>query len=825
MCKVIVTFLLCLTCVSNAQGQISISIQGISVQPGDVARIPVMISGGEGLDITSVQISLAYAGDVLDITSIDTGGTLFDTLPLSTNLDNPGRIKLAGAWTNSLEGSGVLFYLVGHFKGDDVLGERIFTPQFEELLFFNSNSEPLPIQTELSPFSVKGSVVVLGELNTDENNSFNIPIQLRNLGSIPAASYQLDILFDPEVIDIQDVTNGNSLSNDGIFTVNDGVSGRLKIAYASSFHLSGDGNLFFLSGERLIEGDPLFQLQGVRFFDRQGNPVPVAPVQFDASLPEETDREGNQLTYTVPAGNINGVGLVGYQFSLAYNPTIISIDDIELSGSLSSGRNVVVQKEEGLINVAWAGAEPLAGNGPLIKFLATEKQTDDPRFQYQDFKLVGSNRISEVGIPDLILENLSVTPNPATAGEELEINFVLKNVGDGDAGAFQTNVRMSTSSTEVTDDDELLYFCELDGLAAGAGTTDCSSSISLSNDLVGTFYIWVITDVDGEAGQINEENDKSKIVLNIVSRINTAGFLTLPFSTQNKVKITSGWYYDSCVLHAPSGAIDYDATITNTDEGFPVLAAAGGVVFYNRNHPSRPDLINNYGNLFILKHSLDNGDVYFSMYAHLKELPAFEVGDILNRGDFIGEAGKTGGPNYDVHLHFELRKENADFPETENTLPRSSISIDPYDLYRSRDGSGCLENENDLNAYPDPIDGPADRMGVSHLWSTDPPSYSNFPTLSEVHNSPLPEDVFPIINYPNPFSNTTNISFITSETGKVIIRVYDILGREVATLQNATIGAGEYNIIFRGVNIPSGIYVVEMLAKGKRSHILMTKVD
>ena len=61
-------------------------------------------------------------------------------------------------------------------------------------------------------------------------------------------------------------------------------------------------------------------------------------------------------------------------------------------------------------------------------------------------------------------------------------------------------------------------------------------------------------------------------------------------------------------------------------------------------------------------------------------------------------------------------------------------------------------------------------------------------------------------NYPNPFNPTTRIEYQVPEPSKVIIKVYDALGREIKMLVNEEIPAGNYNIEFNAEYLPSGIY-------------------
>jgi hypothetical protein len=61
-------------------------------------------------------------------------------------------------------------------------------------------------------------------------------------------------------------------------------------------------------------------------------------------------------------------------------------------------------------------------------------------------------------------------------------------------------------------------------------------------------------------------------------------------------------------------------------------------------------------------------------------------------------------------------------------------------------------------------------------------------------------------NYPNPFNGTTIVSYTLPNTQKVALKVYDILGREVAVLVNVSQSAGEHQAIWNATGSSSGIY-------------------
>ncbi|MBS1552348.1 MAG: T9SS type A sorting domain-containing protein [Bacteroidetes bacterium] len=61
-------------------------------------------------------------------------------------------------------------------------------------------------------------------------------------------------------------------------------------------------------------------------------------------------------------------------------------------------------------------------------------------------------------------------------------------------------------------------------------------------------------------------------------------------------------------------------------------------------------------------------------------------------------------------------------------------------------------------------------------------------------------------NYPNPFNPVTKIDFSIPKSGLVTLKVFDILGKEIATLVNEKLSAGKYETDFNASKLSSGTY-------------------
>ncbi|MER3524224.1 MAG: hypothetical protein C4326_09205 [Ignavibacteria bacterium] len=72
-------------------------------------------------------------------------------------------------------------------------------------------------------------------------------------------------------------------------------------------------------------------------------------------------------------------------------------------------------------------------------------------------------------------------------------------------------------------------------------------------------------------------------------------------------------------------------------------------------------------------------------------------------------------------------------------------------------------------------------------------------------------------NYPNPFNPTTSIRFALPGTAHTTLKVFNLIGQQVAELVNTQLAAGEYRVEFDGRLLPSGVYIYRLESGGQRS--------
>jgi hypothetical protein len=124
------------------------------------------------------------------------------------------------------------------------------------------------------------------------------------------------------------------------------------------------------------------------------------------------------------------------------------------------------------------------------------------------------------------------------------------------------------------------------------------------------------------------------------------------------------------------------------------------------------------------------------------------------------------------------------------------------------------------------------------------PTYENYPTVTRLivdendyvyvgtHGSCVYKSILPLAsdenhlpkqvptsftlhqNYPNPFNPSTTIAFELNKQAKVKLAVFDIIGRQVATLFDGITTVGQHEIIFDGSGLASGLYFCRLMVDG-----------
>lgn len=74
-----------------------------------------------------------------------------------------------------------------------------------------------------------------------------------------------------------------------------------------------------------------------------------------------------------------------------------------------------------------------------------------------------------------------------------------------------------------------------------------------------------------------------------------------------------------------------------------------------------------------------------------------------------------------------------------------------------------------------------------------------------------------LANYPNPFNGHTTLQYNLTETGHVVLKIYNSIGQELETLVNGMQSGGMHIVIWKPEELPSGLYFYKLAISGLSS--------
>lgn len=199
----------------------------------------------------------------------------------------------------------------------------------------------------------------------------------------------------------------------------------------------------------------------------------------------------------------------------------------------------------------------------------------------------------------------------------------------------------------------------------------------------------------------------------------------------------------------------------------------------------------------------------------------FPINSVIEAGEFLVLASNSD--------EFYRRYGFYPYAEYEGQLDNSGEKI----IYVNAAGDTVLAfSYNDRSPWPEEADGLGYSLVSKRRTPIDNPNNSEYWIMSyEIHGSPEKDDLISDTktingdkyffelnqNYPNPFNSTTIIEYSIPEitiskrsSQKVTLKVYDILGREIATLINKNHSIGKYKINFDAEALTSGLYIYQL---------------
>ena len=689
------------------------------------------------------------------------------------------------------------------------------------------------------------------------SESGTISIDVGDLSGQNVTSFQFTIAYNSSLINFSGADNAGTLTGGTAPIVNTSTPGEITVAWASATPLSGSGTLVKLEADYLQAGNATLTFQSFVF--NEGTPAsstsngtvtittggtPSVGVRLPASSGGELG--GGAVTVPITVGNLGGLNVTSYSFTVAYNQAVVGISNTSANGALSEGGTINVNTNQaGQITVSWSGGA-LSGSGTLINLIVDPLAVGSSQLTFNEFQF-------NSGSPAANLTNgsFSVTANGGSVSVSISQSLV------GSVGAsymIPITVGETTGKGVASFEMELDYnssILRVDGIDQ-AGTLSENTAANINLDTPGKVTIaWAsTTNLSGQGTLINLQ------VTLLSLGTSSLAFSAFQFNegappavaSDGSITVRSGATYLQ-IVHNSSDAETVDIYI-NDEKQIDALAYGVATAFLELDEPNlKLDVVadgasDNSTPITTTNVSLEDNRDYVAVINGLfagsgkqaidlvvqesqqEASDANTVGLLVFQGSpdapalnvyIVGDAPSYPrikplaetlgfGESY-ISAEFEPGVYNFEITQSDG----SRVGIYRADLSRTA-GAALLFI---IQGFVNPIVGQPpftvavyapDGRAIFLPTATDNEQEQGLPSGFRIQG-----------NYPNPFNPSTSIQFDLPEAARVTVDVYDLLGRQVMSVPPQQYYAGQDQIAqLDASELASGTYVYRVTAEGQR---------
>jgi len=590
-------------------------------------------------------------------------------------------------------------------------------------------------------------------------------------------SYQFDLNYDKNIIDVTGVTVAGTKSEVGQISYNaDLTNGKLSVAWANGTALTGSGTLLKINITFKAAGTSALTPSGFLF----NNGVPAATLTAGqataASVQVYVDNvtaSGLNTEFLIPIKTtalVAGDNVLSFNFNGTFDPTKLQITGYDLTNALGAGGQVSINTNNtaGTVSLAWAKGTAITGTGTLVFLKAKALVKGSSTVSLTSF-------MYNTGTPAVVTAAGTVTltnKKPAFAAAT-----DTKTVNENAALAF---------TVVATDGDGDVLTYSATGSPTGATFNAATGAFAWTPSYTQAGVYTVVFKAND--GTVDSDPLTVTITVNDVNRTPTISLNpTGPFTVAEGQLLT----FD-VVASDP----DTDNTLTLSASGVP----SGATFVASTGKFSWTPLFNQAGSYTVLFTVKDNKNAMATVPATITVTntntpPSFAVAGAKQMPDTTILGGKN--------LIFTYKAIDAEGDNISYFLqdpkPEGAIIVASTGVF------GWKPSNKQAGKWQIVV------LASDGVFST--PSRIAYVTVvpdTKVEGEEVPVSFELYQNYPNPFNPTTSIKFALPKESQVKLSVYTILGQEVATLVNSVMSAGYHTVNFDASNLPSGMYIYKI---------------
>ena len=749
-----------------------VSLPDIAAQSGEEVEIDIETTDLTETGPRSYQFDLSYGPSVLSNVEVVQEGTLSEGIDLQSTVDQDGGTVsvAASAGTESLEGSGTLLTIRGTLSsGSTPLEFSSF--QFEE--------GRISAETQPGSLSVGDIVVSFPEVSAGIGSSPLIDVQATDLTvGTDVESYQFTFGFDPEVLDVTGIETEGTLSegvNDTEIQVNGNTA---TVAVASSSPLEGSGSLIQIQTETVSVGESPLEFRSFQF--NEGDPTAATedgrvtvvdnqPPEFTDVPEDDTVAVGEEFAATVDAEDPDGDEI---EFSLTEAPEGAAIDSASGDFTFTPAQNQADSTFDIGVRASDGSASSEASFAVTVEALPIDF---DVTRDFGDASVQANYEL--VALPGDVDIDLVEGAESGFSGEQGHDWRAFRELGATNGGDAELEAYDGSDAFNFREGRAFWVISKNQLSYQGTVPPTSTSSIALqggwnavSNPLRSDLDWQTVQNANGLDEALFRWSGGWEQVDTLRSAQTGEGYYVFNSADLDSLSLSEEASGDALASGEGNSRTVNLAVRDEGGKGSSITAGIGSETSTHRappTHFSSPKttlrvLGSDSGNRYVrMVRSVDGESTTFSLMLR---------GEESERATLEASGLGAEGPEGAVLVEEETGQ-SYDLQET------STVTIEMGD-----DGEARLS---------------------LHVGS------------SEVNDIVAPDETELRGNYPNPFSQQTTVELALSEQADVKVRVYNVLGQEVATVADGEMDAGMHKLGWDGSSLSSGVYFVRMEAGSK----------